>query len=62
VARPTPLFSDHARLQRWDLSYRKEEAGQEVVLPTPKPPIFFDMLFRHTIFTVEVLPTKTFIS
>lgn len=47
-------------LQRWDLSYRKEEAGQEVVSTNTKAADFFDMLFRHTIFTVEVLPHKNF--
>ncbi len=46
-------------LQRWDLSYQQNDNIIENTGVTPsKTSQFFDMLFRHTIFSVEVFPTK----
>lgn len=47
-------------VQRWDLGFRKEEAGEPVASTKTKAAEAFDMMFRHTIFSVEILPTKNF--
>ncbi|NCA78640.1 MAG: type IX secretion system protein PorQ [Sphingobacteriia bacterium] len=47
-------------IQQWDLGFRKEEAGEEVVSTNSKAADIIDMMFRHTIFTIEILPTKNF--
>lgn len=43
--------------QRWNLGYTDDtlEAGEKKI---NKAASFFDMLFRHTIFNLEILPTK----
>ncbi len=46
-------------LQRWDLSYQQNSNMEDGSGNEPsKTSAFFDMLFRHTIFSIEILPTK----
>ena len=47
-------------LQRWDLSYAQSENAAEQNSTKSNASNFFDMLFRHTIFAIEILPTKNF--
>lgn len=47
-------------LQRWDLSYSYGNNANDAYTEKTKAGNFFDMLFRHTIFAVEILPTKNF--
>ena len=47
-------------LQRWDLSYTQTPDAQEAFKESSKTGQFFDMLFRHAIFAVDITPTKNF--
>jgi len=46
-------------LQQWDLGYEMSERAASEKNKPPKAK-WYDMLFRHTIFSVEILPHKNF--
>ncbi len=46
-------------IQRWDLSYQQNSSINEGETPRTKTSEVFDMMFRHTIFAVEIFPIKT---
>lgn len=55
---PIRLSMTIHNIQRWNLSYGQSVTATEGTDKQTKAEAFFDMLFRHTIFSIEILPTK----